>query len=175
MGDFIDPRDEGAVGGEDIEMNTIDDDYDVDGNNPITDDQTYVMKEKYRKKNIQDEVKFKNQIDQFKWELMKEDIKFLFEKYSKAGIKSSNKFTDPNNFILKDVGGKKELRLKEYPNVRLLKVDGKPYAINTLFKRIGMDGLRILGFEDSYKVTRPKLPPNKEKTVKTAVEKNSRN
>ena len=157
MADFIDPRDEGAVGGEEIPMNDYDD-YDVNENTPLIDNQ------EFSGQSIQDEINNAqlSQVDRFKIE----DLKFLIGKYEKAGIKSTNEFTDPNDFILKD----KELRLKDYPDVKLLKDDGRPYAISTLFQRIGMDGLRTLGFQD-YKTPKAKLPPKKEKTVKLAVEK----
>ena len=150
MDDFPDPRDEGAVGGED-DIDYVDNE---DGSGlDIQASEHQSLEEEIENVKL-------SQIDRFKIE----DIKFLFEKYKTAKIISTkDRHIDPNDFILVDVGeGKKELRLKKFPNVSLFnKKDGMPLSINTLYQRVGMDGLRILGFEDSYRGVKPKvkLPP----------------
>ena len=161
MDDFPKPNqyeDEGAVGGhEDIEM------YDFGNNNDGYIDDDYETQFIGNHDDVQ-----LSQADRFKIE----DIKILFERYEKDGMKSINKFTDPNDFILKKIdSGKAELRLKKYPDVRLLKDDGTPYAISTLGQRIGMDGLKILGFEDYRKTPKIKLTKQSSKRLENNLEK----
>ena len=70
-----------------------------------------------------------------------------------------------------------ELRLDDYPNIRLLQRDGRPYARSSLTNNFkNTDGMQILGFE-TYKGARPKtsnvgsanLPSKIEKEAETAV------
>ena len=168
MSDFHDPRDEGAVGGEDIHMKTFDNDYDYDDN----EDGSGLDIQSYAGPSIKEEIQMVNlsQKDRFK----KSYFESLFENYKNVGI-TTNKVDDPNDFEYVDVGkGKKELRLKEFPYESLFnKKNGMPLAISTLYQRVKKEGLEILGFENYYKgaKTKDELLPKQERIVQKSLEK----
>ena len=150
MSDFVDPH----ADHEEIRMDDLD----------LSNESDYAQMENNETgvavgQSIEDEIEL-SQRDRLK----KLEVDNLFEKYENVGIRS-NIQRDPNDFIYNN----NELRLKDYPNVRLLQ-NGKPYAISTLRQRLGIPGLRILGFEDAARGARPKVSLQQAQQLENSVE-----
>ena len=150
MSDFVDPR-----AGEEIRM----DDLDLSNESDYAQNETGFAVGQ----SIEDEIEMVelSQRDRLK----KSGVDDLFKKYENVGIRS-NIHRDPNDFIYNN----NELRLKDYPDVRLLKPNGDPYAISTLHQKLGMPGLKILGFEDAARGARPKVSLQQAQQLENSVE-----